>query len=225
MLRRLLAGDDPERLAALGRDYAVGLHHLLRPEMAERVRWHRSEGHRLVIVSASLGYYLRPVGRRARLRPRHRRRDGARRRRPSARATCGQVNVRGPEKARRLTAWLDEQAWPGSTRAVGLRRLVGRRRAARHGRPRPLARQARRAQRLQPVWSRSARKRAPGGPTRETQGARMRHAAVRSLRLEAGPTVDADRLGVHVAVREQLDGEAGELGRRCRGASGTARPS
>ena len=109
MLRRLLAGDDPERLAALGRDYAVGLHHLLRPEMAERVRWHRSEGHRLVIVSASLGYYLRPladvlafdhvIGVEMELGD-----DGR-----CTGAMLGQVNVRGPEKARRLTAWLDEQ--------------------------------------------------------------------------------------------------------------------
>ena len=114
LLRRLVTGDDPERLAALGHDYAVGLHHRLRPEMAQRVRWHRSEGHRLVIVSASLGVYLRPladvlgfdhvigveleVG------------DDGRYTGTMARG----VNVRGPEKARRLTAWLEEQ---GLTRA------------------------------------------------------------------------------------------------------------
>ena len=105
-LRRLLSGADESRLTQLGRDYAVGLHHLLRPEMAERVRWHRAEGHELVIVSASLGYYLRPlaetlgfdhviaveleVGEDGRL--------------------TGELvgaNVRGPEKARRLTEWFD----------------------------------------------------------------------------------------------------------------------
>lgn len=109
VLRRLLGGLAADPLEELGRDYAVGLHHLLRPEMAERVRWHRSEGHELVIVSASLGCYLRPlastlgfdhviaveleVG-------------------PEGRLT-GELrgaNVRGPEKARRLTTWFEGRA-------------------------------------------------------------------------------------------------------------------
>ena len=34
---------------------------LLRPEMLERLRWHQAEGHAIVIVSASLGAYLRPL--------------------------------------------------------------------------------------------------------------------------------------------------------------------
>lgn len=105
VIRRLLAGDDPERLAALGRNYAVGLVHLLRPEMSERVRWHRAQDHELVIVSASLRYYLTPlaenlgfdhviaveleVGSDGRLTGHL---DGP--------------NVRGPEKAVRLRSWL-----------------------------------------------------------------------------------------------------------------------
>lgn len=109
MLRRLVTGDDLERLAALGHDYAVGLHHLLRPEMTERVRWHRSEGHRLVIVSASLGVYLRPLGELLGFDQvigvelevdDHGRCTGS---------MVGGANVRGPEKTRRLTAWLDTQ--------------------------------------------------------------------------------------------------------------------
>lgn len=109
LLRRLVTGDDPERLAALVHDYAIGLHHRLRPEMAERVRWHRAEGHRLVIVSASLGVYLRPladvlgfdhvIGVELEVGD-----DG----RYTGTMSRG-VNVRGPEKAHRLTAWLDEQ--------------------------------------------------------------------------------------------------------------------
>lgn len=109
MLRRLLTGADEERLTKLGRDYAVGLHHLLRPEMAERVRWHRAEGHELVIVSASLGYYLRPLAQTLGF-------DHV----IAVELEVGEdglltgdlmgANVRGPEKARRLTEWFDGRA-------------------------------------------------------------------------------------------------------------------
>jgi phosphatidylglycerophosphatase C len=64
LLRRLLSGDDPQRLADLGRDYAERLHPRLRPAMVERVAWHRAAGHELVIVSASLGFYLEPLAER-----------------------------------------------------------------------------------------------------------------------------------------------------------------
>jgi phosphatidylglycerophosphatase C len=33
----------------------------MRPEMLERVKWHRSEGHRLIVVSASPELYVRPI--------------------------------------------------------------------------------------------------------------------------------------------------------------------
>ncbi|HET8929439.1 MAG TPA: HAD-IB family hydrolase [Acidimicrobiales bacterium] len=108
MLRRLTTGILGDEFDLAGRDYAVGLHHLLRPDMMARLRWHRSEGHRLVIVSASLGTYLRPFGvtlgvdevLAVEL-------DVA----PSGLLTgqvTGGVNTRGPEKARRLTSWLAE---------------------------------------------------------------------------------------------------------------------
>ena len=105
-LRRLLTGFTDTELSEMGSDYAVGLHHLLRPDMTERVRWHRREGHRLVIVSASLGYYLRPfahtlgfdhvIAVEMDIDP--------------SGTLSGELdgpNVRGPEKARRLTDWLD----------------------------------------------------------------------------------------------------------------------
>ncbi len=107
MLRRLLAGDDAGRIDTLGRDYAVGLHHLLRPEMTERVRWHRSQDHRLVIVSASLGAYLRPLadtlGFDHVIAVELSTDDDGR----LTGALAG-PNVRGPEKAVRLRAWLGE---------------------------------------------------------------------------------------------------------------------
>src|SRR5690606_5233735 len=47
-----------------GRAYAATLPPLLRPEMVARVRWHQRAGHAVVIVSASLGAYLRPLAER-----------------------------------------------------------------------------------------------------------------------------------------------------------------
>lgn len=106
MIRRLTTGIDVDHLELMGRDYAVGLHHRLRPDSMARLRWHRAQGHRLVIVSASLGAYLRPFG--ATLgfdevmaveldADAHGRLTGA---------VTGGVNTRGPEKARRLGDWI-----------------------------------------------------------------------------------------------------------------------
>ena len=38
----------------------------LRAQAIDRVDWHRTQGHRLVIVSASLGVYVRPIAERLR---------------------------------------------------------------------------------------------------------------------------------------------------------------
>lgn len=107
VLRRLLQGDDPSRLEALGAEYATQIRRLLRPEMLERVEWHKAQGHRLVMVSASLLYYLVPlagslgfdhviavdfeVGADGRLT-----------------GNLASPNVRGPEKSRRLREWLEQ---------------------------------------------------------------------------------------------------------------------
>jgi phosphatidylglycerophosphatase C len=101
----LFRGRTADELDALGRDYVPTLISLLRPELLERLRWHRAEGHAVVIVSASLGAYLRPladqldidaalavelvVGA-----------DGV-----LTGAVVGEANTRGPEKVARLTAW------------------------------------------------------------------------------------------------------------------------
>ncbi len=118
MLRRLTTDLPHDEFDLAGRDYAVGLHHLLRPDVMARLRWHRDQGHRLVIVSASLGTYLRPFGvtlgvdevMAVEL-------DVA----PSGRLTgqvTGGVNTRGPEKVRRLRAWLAETLPEGATTEV-----------------------------------------------------------------------------------------------------------
>ncbi|HKY16653.1 MAG TPA: HAD-IB family phosphatase, partial [Microthrixaceae bacterium] len=58
-LRGLTATQLDER----GEDYAKRLPSRFRPDVVEQIKWHREEGHELVMVSASLVYYLRPVAR------------------------------------------------------------------------------------------------------------------------------------------------------------------
>ena len=99
----------------------------LRPDTSARLRWHQRAGPRVVLVSASLGAYLRAAGR------------DARRRRRAVRPSCvvgadgrftGGLRPELPRPRRRcvrLRAWLADQR-PRRRRAVGVRRL-GRRHA------------------------------------------------------------------------------------------------
>ena len=106
LLRALLSGREAAWLEREGQRYAAGIARRLRPEMVEQVRWHRDAGHELVLVSASLGAYLRPFAREhgfdeviaVELETGE-----------SGHLTGAMVgpNVRGPEKAVRLRAWLD----------------------------------------------------------------------------------------------------------------------
>ena len=76
----------------------------LRTDTLARLRWHQDQGHRVVLVSASLGPYLRPLGQRLGVdavlcaEPRH---DGARYGDGLEGANC-----RAAEKVRRLDVWL-----------------------------------------------------------------------------------------------------------------------
>jgi phosphatidylglycerophosphatase C len=63
LLARLLEGYPHEKLQILGEDYGRHLESRIRPAMSRRIAWHRTEGHRLVIVSAALAVYLEPLGR------------------------------------------------------------------------------------------------------------------------------------------------------------------
>jgi phosphatidylglycerophosphatase C len=105
LVRRLLSGYPADRLAELGRSYSTLLAGRIRPVMAARVAWHRDQGHRLVMVSASLDVYLAPTGAALGF--------------DQVLATELEVderglltgkllgaNVRGVEKAARLRAWL-----------------------------------------------------------------------------------------------------------------------
>jgi phosphatidylglycerophosphatase C len=141
LLQQLVGGRDAADLDDTARTFAADLlaRHL-RSEAVERADWHRTQGHRLVIVSASLAVYLRPIAERLRF--------------DAVLATELEVgddgrltgamqgeNVRGPEKARRLDEWIarelprtdpfvwaygdssgDKELWARADRAVRLGR-------------------------------------------------------------------------------------------------------
>jgi phosphatidylglycerophosphatase C len=105
----LFRGRHAAELDELGHAYVPTLVDLLRPELVDRVRWHRAEGHAVVIVSASLGAYLRPLARHLEL-------DavlavelvtGANG--VLTGAVVGDLNTRGPEKVARLRAWAHQR--------------------------------------------------------------------------------------------------------------------
>jgi phosphatidylglycerophosphatase C len=115
LVGRLLAGRSADAVREAGAGYARSLTEgdALRPEMLERLAWHRAEGHEIVIVSASLDVYLEPLAprlgvghvlcTRLGVGP-----DG----RLDGRLDGG--NVRGPEKVRRVREWLagaDVELW------------------------------------------------------------------------------------------------------------------
>lgn len=107
---RLLAGRPAAEVATTGEAFAQHLlERRLRPDMVERVAWHRGQQHELVLVSASLTVYLDPLA--AALGFDHV--LATRLEVDDAGALTGRLlgaNVRGPEKAARLTAWLGDDA-------------------------------------------------------------------------------------------------------------------
>jgi phosphatidylglycerophosphatase C len=143
VLHDLFAGYADDALDEIGRGFAFEIiQRHLAPEMVQRADWHRTQGHALVIVSASLGVYLRPIAE-------HLRFDDV---------LCTELavgpdgfltgemagpNVRGEEKARRLDVWIgdanmfvwgygdssgDRELWARADRAVKVKkgRAVGK---------------------------------------------------------------------------------------------------
>lgn len=107
LVGRLLSGRSAASVRDAGVAYARALIEgdALRPDMLERLAWHRAEGHEIVIVSASLDVYLEPLAPRLGV----------------DRVFCTRLgigpddrlnglleggNVRGPEKVRRVREWL-----------------------------------------------------------------------------------------------------------------------
>jgi phosphatidylglycerophosphatase C len=110
----LFRGVPADDLDDRGRAYAPTLVELLRPEMLEQVRWHQREHHAVVIVSASLGVYLRPLAEHLGL-------DAALAVELVTGAdgcltggVIGELNTRGPEKVARLTTWVAERFGPAT---------------------------------------------------------------------------------------------------------------
>lgn len=107
LLRSLFTGREASWLAAQGESYSRDLTKKLRQEMVEQVQWHQSHGHELVLVSASLGTYLRPF---AELHGFDHVIAVEMQTDANGHLTGEMTgpNVRGPEKAKRLKAWLGE---------------------------------------------------------------------------------------------------------------------
>jgi HAD superfamily hydrolase (TIGR01490 family) len=63
LIERLLGGRAASEVREVGARYAreLATGDALRPEMLEKIDWHRSEGHEIVIVSATLDVYLEPL--------------------------------------------------------------------------------------------------------------------------------------------------------------------
>jgi phosphatidylglycerophosphatase C len=60
---RLLRGMTDEELSRKGRAFAANhLRLRLRPEIRQRIEWHKERGHRVVLVSASIEHYIAPAG-------------------------------------------------------------------------------------------------------------------------------------------------------------------
>ena len=109
LVRHTLTGCDAGRVAEIADAFARDvLAHHLRPDVVERVVWHRGQGHEVVIVSASLRNYLDPIaselGVSAVLATELAVGDDG--------LLTGELagpNVRGAEKVRRLDDWLGDR--------------------------------------------------------------------------------------------------------------------
>ncbi len=62
LLARAVAGVPVVNAAEVGERFASELAEEIRPEMVERLAWHKEANHRTVLVSASLALYLQPFG-------------------------------------------------------------------------------------------------------------------------------------------------------------------
>jgi phosphatidylglycerophosphatase C len=110
----VLRGRKVEQVEALGDQFAeLVVADWMRADTMERLRWHQRTGHRIVLVSASLGPYLRPLGRRLGV-------DAVLCAEPQRAGDefadgLDGANCRAQEKVRRLDAWLAACRWEHAT--------------------------------------------------------------------------------------------------------------
>ncbi|MEO0376098.1 MAG: HAD-IB family hydrolase [Cyanobacteria bacterium P01_A01_bin.17] len=105
VLAHVLAGLTTEQLQTLGQRFAIQkIPTLLKQEAVDRLRWHQSQGHQTIVVSASLEAYLAPFAKAMEI-------DHVLGTQLVEHSGCltGQIqgqNCYGPEKVRRLQALL-----------------------------------------------------------------------------------------------------------------------
>ena len=110
----VLRGRSIAQVEAIGEEFAKQVHDgWLRSDMVDRLRWHQRAGHRIVLVSASLGPYLRPLGRRLGV-------DDVLCAEPQRLGDnftdrLAGANCRAAEKVRRLDAWLSARSLDHAT--------------------------------------------------------------------------------------------------------------
>jgi phosphatidylglycerophosphatase C len=108
MVGGVLRGRAIEQVELLGERFAALVHDSwLRADTVSRLRWHQRMGHRIVLVSASLSPYLRPLGRRLGV-------DAVLCAEPLREGDAfadglDGANCRAAEKVRRLEEWLAAQ--------------------------------------------------------------------------------------------------------------------
>jgi len=108
---KVFAGQSVADVSVLGVEFAAQVvRSWMRPDVAQRMRWHQDQGHVVVLVSASLEPYLQPFGDLcevdAVLCTQLEERDGV---------YTGQIvgnNCRGVEKVRRLYEWMSASGVP-----------------------------------------------------------------------------------------------------------------
>src|SRR5271155_835865 len=60
---KLFGGQSADRVQRAGRHFAEGhIRRRLRPEVRTRIEWHRQQGHKVLLVSASVEQYVVPAG-------------------------------------------------------------------------------------------------------------------------------------------------------------------
>ncbi|SMC28354.1 HAD-superfamily subfamily IB hydrolase, TIGR01490 [Andreprevotia lacus DSM 23236] len=63
LIARLFPDAPVARLKQLGREHASHIASLCRPAALNQIKWHQDQGHHLIMVSASLDFYLEPLAR------------------------------------------------------------------------------------------------------------------------------------------------------------------
>ena len=112
LFKKLLNGREEEQIREVSRTFANDhLAHKARTRIIERLKWHRAQGHEVLIVSASPQLYVDTVAEILHA-------DGALGTRlavdPKGRLTGGYLgkNCRGTEKIRRLNEWISLRDYP-----------------------------------------------------------------------------------------------------------------